>query len=176
MHVTKKKILIDASSLILLYKAHVLTPFLKHFEVSCSAGVFNEITYQQKPGFKTFIRCAEKKLFTIITQNIQNSAENLNLGLGETETIQLYLHFTKTIPSKFYFICTDDKKAIKYCFANSIPFINALLVPKLLLFSNSIEPQQHDNVQQCLINTGRYSKAVIQYAKSCTPYMLQQFL
>jgi hypothetical protein len=96
------------------------------------------------------------------------------LDLGERQTLGLY--FLNTAANKRSFIIIDDAKAAKFCFRHKVPFINALLVPKVLWFAGIFDENDYIEGTARVIEAGRYSRTIIEKAKALSPSDLALFI
>ena len=74
------------------------------------------------------------------------------------------------------FLVTDDGAAAKFCLNNKIPFVNSLLILRILNHSLIISNASYNDGVQSLLALGRYSKKVREYARSCLDSELLFFL
>lgn len=164
-----KTLLMDSSSAILLFKVALLNSLAENYNTLISHTVYKELTIPGQRGYREFIDYRQKNIITVSDKYGSKPIE-IPLKGGEMETILLYLNGAGD------FIIIDDKKGVDYCRNNKIPFINALLVPKILYFSNLIEREHYIEKKQQLLQLGRYSQWVIDFAESIprkdlTPFM-----
>ena len=122
----------DASSAILLYKVALFTTISEMFDIVVSPAVLSEMTQPGYPGSQTFSAACRQGQFRVETGPFDEGATPEYLHTGESQTIGLYLF------NREGFILTDDGKAAQWCDSNDLPFINALLVPKILLYSKRL--------------------------------------
>ncbi len=171
-----KNILIDTSSAILLYKVDLFSMIMEHYRVITAEAVFEELTQNDYPDAEFF----QKSLF-MQRQTIQyNHNGNLlnqhlyhdliSLGKGERETIYLYQE------GNAEFVVIDDYKGARYCKDHSIPYTNALLIPRVLWMAKKLDSSAYHEKTDYLLQQGRYSKHIIDYALHCTQQDLQYFL
>jgi predicted nucleic acid-binding protein len=162
-----KKVLLDASSAILLFKADLLVRLTQVYDVSQTHSVLHELTRKNYYGAEIFCQyAAEKKIRIIDVQNvpfpIQEAGQALpSLGQGELDTIKCFW------TDNHDFVIIDDGKAARYCRKNNIAFINALLFPRLLYFNRSISLARCTAVMNKLVRAGRYSDEIIAWAQNC---------
>jgi predicted nucleic acid-binding protein len=162
-----KKVLLDASSAILLLKAGLLTKLTDFYHVSQTQSVFLELTSNNRYGADKFRQYgAERKLKILNVDNVIGPLDTTNQALhsldqGESDIIRCF----KT--GKHDFIIIDDGPAAKYCNKNNIDFINALLFPRVLFFSNNISLDECKGYMDQLVLNGRYSGEVIAWAYNC---------
>ncbi len=160
-------VIADTASVILLFKAELLLHFLQIYQVKITPGVYVEITGNDYPGAKDIKKLVHSQNNFNIEQLQQNSLTKEMLGklssldLGEKETIMAYLNGTAQ------FILIDDRKGAKFCHKHQLPFINALLCPKILYFSGEISQKSYLEKLQVLQELGRYSQRVKTYVKNC---------
>ncbi len=169
----KKTVLIDASSAILLYKAGWMMPLMENYRVGTGPAAFREMTVANYPGAISFSHWQQQARIALHTCGVPLADRPANLqrlGPGERECIELYYQGAGD------FILVDDGPAAAFCRREAIPYINALLVPRLLSpGADSRHPDvatamQHINV------TGRYARWIWDYARSCPPEDLAFFL
>lgn len=173
----KKKMtaLVDASSAIILYKAHLHLVVCELYNVVMPVSVYGEITENAYPGAKVYQQLlADKKIRVQAPLESPDCILALSglhaLDKGEGDVIELYY------AGKGDFIIVDDGAAAKYCTRQLIPFINALLVPVIIRYSG----QQNDVYCQTafdrILRNGRYSRWVINFAEQCERDDLAYFL
>jgi len=158
----------DASSAILLYKTDLFLPCTRAFSLVMAKEVFREVTVNGYPGARFF-----RTLKARIKIQAPKNNEVMNIGKmdrGEQETLAL---FTDREAS---FIIMDDGKGAKYCYARKIPFINALLVPKIFWYSGRMDKETYMEKTEHLIKLGRYSSNIINKAEALSQKDLARFI
>ena len=171
-----KKIILDASSAILLFKTGLCEQLFEVYQVFITESVFNELTQSERPGKIEFQGWLAGSRFSVLPAHEESALQKVprsqvsGLDRGEADTIRSF--------EKGYadFILTDDGRAAGYCKKNAIPFINALLVPKILYFSQRISADICNKKMEFLINIGRYSERIITWAMDCPKESLDFFL
>ena len=171
-----KKIILDASSAILLFKTGLCEQLFEVYQVFITESVFNELTQSERPGKIEFQEWLADNRFSVTPVHEEGALQKVRrsqfsgLDMGEADTIRSF--------EKGYadFILTDDGRAAGYCKKNAIPFINGLLVPKVLCFSHKISADTCNNKMEFLINIGRYSERIITWAMDCPKESLDFFL
>jgi len=171
-----KKILIDASSAILLFKTDLCELLFDVYHVAITKSVFNELTQEGYPGAIEFQGWLAENRFSIIPLLEEGTQQNIprfqvpGLDVGELDTIRLH--------EKGYcdFVITDDGRAAGYCKRHEIPFINALLFPKVLHFSERLPENLCNPKMKRLFAAGRYSSAIKDWAMNCSKESLDFFL
>ncbi len=168
----------DASSAILLYKAGLFGMTASHFQMVLTPGVFVEITRQGHDGAEYFSRFQNLSIEppdpSIGTVGLENA---LSLDLGEKETLLLFLQQNKLQTAGLNrFILVDDGPAAKFCKARGLPFINALLVPKILRLSGHMSLSGCDEKMDLLSKIGRYSSTILKKARELTAQDLDYFI
>ena len=158
-----KKALVDSSSAILLYKAGLFQRLTEIYRVMLAEVVFAELTCDGYPGAEAF----KESGVTLFRVSAQTS---VTFGKGERDTIAGYLQGFGD------FVLIDDGAAAKYCKEKSIPFINALLVPKVFYLAGAIGEDEQRSSTKFLMDLGRYSRKVIQYALDCGRRELELFI
>jgi predicted nucleic acid-binding protein len=127
-----KSVLVDASSAILLYKSGIFKRLLAIYHVLIATSVHEEITRKGYPGAEVFEACVRDNNCRVLKKEdytkkgARLQLENLSLGRGEKDTISLYLEGAGD------FIIIDDGRGAGYCKKQQIPYINALLFPRIL--------------------------------------------
>lgn len=164
----------DASSAILLFKAGLFEHLSQVVCIVMAPSVYDEITQDNYPGAVFFIKAKQTNLFTINKEmKNQRATKQLSiasLDLGEKETIELFLIKQKG------FILTDDGKAARLCNKHNLPFINALLVPKVLYYTGNIDEKTCQKKMDLLCQLGRYSDKIKTWAVECTQQDLIYFI
>lgn len=165
-----KTVLMDASSSILLYKAGLIETMLAHYHGIMPPSVYDEITVQGYPGEPVFVSLHARGLIRIEAALDSDPLIPDSMGPGETDTIALF----RSYPHAFVLI--DDGKGARWCRQQNIPYINALLVPKLLYHSGWLDKSDHLRAMARLTDLGRYSPGILAYARTATPETLTIFL
>ena len=98
------------------------------------------------------------------------SAALLRLGAGERDTLCLYES------GRGSFVVLDDRKGANYCRRQNIPYINALLVPRILQMSGRLSEAECRERIGLLLYCGRYAPRIVQYASTCDPQRLARFM
>ena len=160
----------DASSIILLEKAGLFDLFLSTYHVCISKTVLDEICNPDYPDAEQFKKYYSQGWFLVTQCGLKNqppysrleSCDNEleKLGNGEKTTIRNYFYENKG------FVLVDDGPAAKYCRKYNIPFVNALLVPKLFWYAGLVKKNKYIEKTRLLETIGRYSKSVINKAKA----------
>ncbi len=167
----------DASSAILLYKADLFIPGIHAFSMVMSRAVVKEITVPGYPGAGMFKEMGKQMGFDI--QNLSEKAidpdkDFARMDKGERETLALFHQHQKKGGSNF--VLMDDGQGAKFCQKHNIPYINALLVPKLFWYSGLMDEITALKKTNQLSYLGRYSKKIIQIAEDLTEKDLAHFI
>lgn len=159
-----KTAVIDASSSILLYKAGLFQALVNHYHVLMPPSVYAEITVADYPGAEIFESCRDRALIRIVTPPPEENRGPFlpAMGRGEADAIRLF----PALPQGF--VIMDDGKGARYCRDHEIPYINALLVPKILFFSGQLPRPEYRLATETLSRLGRYSALVLTFARTCT--------
>jgi hypothetical protein len=166
-----RSVLIDASSAILLYKVDLFGPVAAVYRLKAVPAVIREITVAGHTGAAYFRRAhGSGDVAPADPGPDGNRSTDSSLGDGERETLLAYGN------TQGDFVMIDDRRGVAACRAGGIPHINALLCPRLLYWSGAIDRTRSRDVFQRLLDVGRYSRRVIDYARTCTPGMLERFL
>ncbi len=163
-----KTVLTDASSAILLFRAGLFPALISFFRIMVAESVYAEITVIGYPGAETFCNaCADRQIIvrTAGTVSAIRHPELLmpsqSVRKGEGDTIRLWLY------GEGDFILMDDYKGAAFCRDHGIPYISAILVPRILALSGHLSADQCSEKTEELIRNGRYSKKIIAYARNC---------
>jgi hypothetical protein len=164
--------IVDSSSLIILFKTSLLDKCIDLYSLSITKTVKSEITRKGYPGWDYFSDLCKRKIINLLPEiNLSSIEDGLSrVDRGERNTI---LQF---IDGKGDFIIIDDGRGAAYCLKQSLPYINALLVPKILLFKNIISVPEFRDYFSRIIAVGRYSAAVIDFAENCGIDDLKKFI
>lgn len=168
---------IDASSAILLYKTGLFVPCTQYFSMVMEANVYKEVRVPDHPGAKFFLSMVQKNSVKVSLADTDHRVYITlpeNLDLGERKTLILY--FQNHCPEARSFIIIDDAKAARFCLRQEVPFINALLVPKILWFAGVLNKNDYIDKTALVIEKGRYSKTVIEKAKALSSWDLAAFI
>ena len=164
----------DASSAILLEKAGLFTALSRAFRLVLAASVFHEITRPGYPGAAFFMKALDDNLFDVIFVPGKNFftgyPQKNEMGAGERDTLCLFL--TK----RQGFILTDDGRAAVWCRNHDLPFINALLVPKIFWTAGLMTREDCMDKMEFLCRIGRYSQKIKDLAFSFTKKDLTLFM
>lgn len=171
-----KRIVVDASSAILLFKVELFDELMGAYGVVLAQSVYQEVSRPGYPGASTFSGYCASRRFEICSvtrlekiSSVQTAVLSA-LGNGEKETIMLFLN------GDVDFIIIDDGRGAGFCRDNQIPYINALLVARILLLSGNISEAAFQNKIEMLIRRGRYSKKIIDYALTCPSKEMDLFM
>jgi hypothetical protein len=92
------------------------------------------------------------------------------MGKGESETLRMYGRFADA------FVIIDDKKGAAWCRGQGIPYINALLIPKILFYSKKVDEAFFREKMDFIARSGRYSGIILDYARTCSREDISNFL
>lgn len=166
--------LLDASSAIILYKADLHIIVCEMYKAVMSLSVYDEVTGNACPGAKAYQHLLVDKKLTLQRPAIAPSGDGdvsrlLALHKGERDLIQLY--------NSGYgdFVITDDGDAARYCRREQVPFINALLIPVILSYTDIKSVAYCQTAFNKVKNTGRYSHWVINLAEKCHSHEMAFF-
>lgn len=171
-----KRVLTDASSAILLFKAGLVDELLDIYRILMTKVVYEELTPNGYPGAQFFRSSfAGGRLEILFGTSAHKLTSHFESGLsgldrGERDTIRQYLTGAGD------FILIDDGKGAGYCRKNRIPYINALLVPRILYFCHRFSEVEYQHKVANVIQNGRYSPEVIEFGLNCTRRQLDFFL
>jgi len=166
-----KRVLIDASSAILLHKAQIFQDVATHYLLLMVPTVFSEITVAHHSGAEHFEEARVTGKIELVAVDPGTSGHKIasSLHAGELETIMAF----KEDAARF--IIMDDGRGARACRAMDIPYINALLCPSILYMSGKIDDLARQTAFRELKNIGRYGDEVIAYAKEANRDHLSSF-
>jgi len=150
-------------------KADLLEKLLARYQILIPQTVYNELTKENQFGSKKFISLFKKNVLYLNKEYKEKKVE-FPLHGGEQEAVLLYLQ------GNCDFIIIDDRKGILFCKQNNIPFINALIVPKILYFIGDINHKQYCIKTNLITQIGRYSDRVLDLAQKIHQKDLEIFL
>lgn len=160
-----RKVVADSSSIILLQKVRLLKVFLRNYRVIIPCQVYTELTDGGKEG--------SRELGNLLMKNIVQSPDDKRIeGMGQGESSVIALYFDGAGD----FVVLDDKKGAKYCKSREIPFINALLVSRILCLAGAINGDDCEVAAELLVREGYYSDSIIERATAIRDNELQQFM
>jgi len=168
--------ILDASSAILLFKAGLYQILVDSYQIIIADSVDAELVKEGYAGADVFARNRTCHKITVLKvqeaayQRPGSHSELLSLDRGERDTV---VCFASGVGD---FVITDDGRAARYCRNNGIPYINALLFPRILFFCGQLPFHLCQQTMQYLIAIGRYSREVIHFAASCSREELMPFL
>jgi hypothetical protein len=163
----------DASSAILLYKGGLLDAAAAAYRVAMSPSVTAEVTAPGHVGSEAFGRMLSQRVIAMVDMPLPLPfAEALPGGLhaGERDTLALYQ------AGHGDFVVVDDGKAAAFCRDAGIPYLNALLLPRVLHLAGRISKDTHLNATTAITAAGRYAEWVIRYAREAEDTVLAPFL
>lgn len=168
---------VDASSAILLYKTGLFIPCTRYFYMVMETDACKEVLVPGHSGAKFFSSMVQKNRMQVCKTDPDRRVDiNLpeSLDLGERQTLVLY--FQNGCPNEGSFIIIDDAKGARFCLSCKVPFINALLVPKILWFAGLLNKNDYLDKTALVIEKGRYSGTVIEKAKTLSSSDLAMFI
>ena len=168
-----KLVLMDSSSAILLYHAGIMEPFISTYPVGITEAVQSELTAHGGSGATEFAEYIRRGHITLVDTG--RMAPNDNHGLSKLDHGEQTL-IQALIDGAGRFIVIDDKKGAQFLRAHDLPYINALLVPRILRAAGALSPSMAENAFICLKSRGRYASWIIDYASSCPMYDLRFFM
>ncbi|MFH2130321.1 MAG: hypothetical protein ABIK68_08090 [bacterium] len=171
-----KSVIVDTSSAILLFKSELIVQLVKSYRTLITVSVYDELTQQGYAGSDKFRQLCNRKQIQILTSQKDTVPEKQKypelpaLNRGERDTI------TQQMLGAADFIIIDDGRALKYCKKVGLPFINALLFPRILFQNRSISEAEYHHKMAEIIQYGRYSKKIIHIASTFSDQAIQPFL
>ena len=170
-----RPILVDSSSIILLYKSGWLDATVDKFHLRIGQAVYRELTVRGYPGADRFQWLVANERIEVLPANdasrVAGRAALDGLGPGEQECIR---HF---LAGGGKFILIDDGRGARFCRDCGLPYTNALLMPRILALADpAIDVQVVAQAMAHIGRLGRYADWVRKYAHSCEDAALLKFL
>lgn len=168
----RKRTIVDASSAILLAKAHLFRCLTEAYRVVMAEAVYGEVSRDGYPGARRFADARDAGQILVLTPRPETATrgESTLTGSGERETIRLFSR------GEGDFIVIDDRKGASFCRNAGIPYINALLFPRILMVSGKLSESDFRKRTSQLLALGRYSKEIAAVAEGATRERLGRFL
>ncbi len=169
-----KTIIIDTSSAILLYKSGWLDITLTHYHLRTGPAAYRELAVPGYPGADTFQRLGTQGRLEVLPVSAPppgpSSPELTRLGAGERECIQYFL------AGAGQFILMDDGRGAAYCRDHGIPYVNALLMPRILVHAApEIGRLNAPRAMAQIFRLGRYAPWIWDFARHCSDEVLAPF-
>ncbi|MGA1842745.1 MAG: hypothetical protein ACMUIU_19175 [bacterium] len=154
IHMRQKSFISDSSSLILLSKAGLLGLFCRNAHIFITQTISKEIFFNSNDSrlIRTLISEGE-----ITVKKIKDSGFPVSLDKGERTAVNLFREMEAD------YLLLDDKKAAIYCKKNSIPYVNALLIPFYLRGCDAIDEQMMEKKITLLKGIGHYAEWIKEY-------------
>jgi hypothetical protein len=166
-----KTAIVDASSAILLFKAGLFERLIRTYAVTFPKAVWAELTAEGYPGAGEFRRAVRLRRAAVQpASGLPLPPEAAALHAGEREAVGLFLSGVGD------FLVLDDRRGALACRALSIPFINALLFPRILWFSGRMAESGFRRASARVSAAGRYGPEVLAIARSLGKAELLPFL
>lgn len=167
----RKSALIDASSAILLFKSRWLNAVAAAYALKTAESALRELTVPGYPGAECFQRMAAEGLLEVLpaTREMPLPADLAALDPGERECIALFL------AGRAGFIIIDDGRGSACCRRRRIPFVNALLMPRLLSPVGRGQAAEVTQAVQEIFRHGHYASWVLDFALQSNPETLASF-
>jgi hypothetical protein len=167
----RKSALIDASSAILLFKSRWLQSAAAAYTLKAAESVRRELTVPGYPGSDDFRRMVAEGLLEVLPTcaGPPLPADVAALDPGERECIALFL------AGRADFIIIDDGRGSACCRRRGIPYVNALLMPRLLAPAAGAQAQDVAQAVQEIFRLGHYASWVLDFALQSSPEALAVF-
>ena len=171
-----KSIIIDTSSTILLFKSNLLDRLVELYQTLVTDSVYKELTHLDYPGSAEIQKLYESRRIQVVgTLPKKSAGKNTypalpSLNSGEKDTIRQQMN------GRSDFIIIDDGRAAKYCKKAGLPFINALLFPRILYQIRVITKSDFNKKSADIIQLGRYTDRIIDIALKLSDREIQPFL
>lgn len=165
-----KKVIIDSSSAILIYRCGMFPTLLRYCYGIIPEPVFHEVTVYGHLGSDFFSDLHNKGMISVYETAAESDVFPVSLHAGEQGVISLYYE------GRGDFVLIDDRKGSAFCRDNCIPYLNAFLTIKIMFMKNLITGDEYGNARQWLVENGRYSESIILWADNADEQKLSFFL
>lgn len=166
-----KTAVVDASSAILLFKAGLFDRLIRTYAAVFPEAVRSELTAEGYPGATEFRRAfRHRRVAERGVSDFSLPPEAAALHAGEREAIGLFLSGVGD------FLVLDDRRGALACRALSIPFINALLFPRILWLSGRMAESGFRRATARVAAAGRYGEEIRAKARTLGKRDLAVFL
>jgi hypothetical protein len=160
----------DASSAILLHKGGLLHDATAVYRVAVSPSVAAEVTAPGHVGSETLGRMLARGAIAVVAPPLSPEALPVGLHAGERDILALFQ------AGHGDFVLIDDGKAAAFCRDTGIPYLNALLLPRVLSLAGRISRDTCLKATTTITDAGRYAEWVIRYARDAENAVLTPFL
>jgi len=168
----RRRAAIDASSAILLYKAALFEATASAYSLILAPAVYGEIPPPGYPGSSHFSAALRSGTVEVVDPGAVRGEHVPAAALGEGESGTIGL-FSAGVAE---FVILDDGPAASYCAREGVPYVNALLVPRLLHFLGRLDDGEREKKVGEITMIGRYSRRIIDFARRCGREDLAPFL
>ncbi len=170
-----RTVLIDTSSAILLYKGGLFQAMASAYRLTAAGAVPGELTREGYPGASVFAAAlAAGRLARLDSTAIATppalKKPGTRVHAGERDTL------TALLDGRGEFVIMDDGAGAQFCRLHHIPYINALLCPRILHLAGRLGPQAAAVHTARLRDLGRYAPAILDFADTCEDAVLRPFL
>jgi hypothetical protein len=168
----RRDAVIDSSSAILLFKVGWISLAAASWRLLLPPSVARELTVPRMPGARAFERMIAEGRLVLADPGPEAATPDGaagRLGAGERDALGLYLSGWGA------FVIVDDGRAASVCRTRGIPYINALLVPRVLSRAGQPLPCPWRTAMEELCRQGRYSETVRRHAYGCSDRSLEPF-
>lgn len=162
---TKRRCIIaDSSSIILLQKSALLENVMRGYRMAVALQVYHELVGGGKKGSEELRRLLCKHIEVPVKEPFIHG-----MGLGECAVITLFYEGIGD------FVVIDDKKGAQYCRQHAIPFVNSLLLCRVMYLAGSVKEETYRKTTKALMERGYYSDRIVATAASMSEEELQRF-
>jgi predicted nucleic acid-binding protein len=167
-----KRAIVDASSAILMAKTGLFGRLTGTYQVVMAGAVYREISRNGYPGARRFAAARNDGRIQVLAPGRPAASleESALTGAGERETIQLFSQ------GKGDFVVIDDRRGAAFCRNNGIPYVNALLFPRILMLAGVLSEADYRKKTDRLLALGRYSPEIAAAAAAASRERLGRFL
>lgn len=165
-----KTAVVDASSAILLFKAGLFDRLIRTYSVVFPEAVRAEMVADGYPGAAAFRQAFRLRRVSVrVAPDRPLPPEAVAIHAGEREAVALFLSGLGD------FLILDDRRGARACRALAVPFVNALLFPRILWLSGRMSESGFRKATRRISAAGRYGEEILATARTLGAAELAEF-
>ena len=170
-----RTLLIDASSAILLYKGGLFQTMATAYRLALAGPVCDELTRDGYPGARSFAADLAAGRLTRLDLTDIPLDPALQEGLAKLHTGEQAV-LAAMLAGLGVFVVIDDGAGALFCRRHAIPYVNALLCPRILKLAGRLSAAAAEAHMARIHRAGRYAPAIVSFAYDCEDASLRFFL